>query len=272
MKVHRLALGLALALGTVACEDDPGVTLAPTPPIAFVRYVHIVADTTAMDWRPVDALENSPPAFGLSFRANTPYQAMGAGARKLRVFPTSENINITSQVVIESDITFTPNTYYTLVHIGLARPGGAPADKIWVIEDAIPASIPAGQIAVRVINAGTGLGAVDIATASSTTGTPSSLFTNLAYEGVSAYQMVPVGARALRAYAAGTTTPELANVLMLAGAAADPVAGTTAIGGSGQAGSAVTAIVVPRSVAGSAAASFTTPGILYLIDKHPPRS
>lgn len=266
MRTHTL-LAAAL-LGVVACgEDDAGPILAPTPPIAFVRYVHVVPDTSRMDWRPIDAVDNSPFALGLQFRANTPYQAMGAGARRLRVFPTSENINITSQIVVDTTITFTPNTYYTLIHIGLARAGQAPADRIWVIEDPIPATIAASQVAVRVIHAGVGLGAVDVERSTSASGTFTSVGTNVQYGTAGAYQLVPTGALVMRANNAGTTTALAAASTAPAGIAAG--GGLSAAGGSTIGGSALTAIVVPRSVSGSAAASFTTPGIIYLVDKAP---
>jgi hypothetical protein len=38
------------------------------------------------------------------------------------------------------------------------------------------------------------------------------------------------------------------------------------------AGTAMTAVVVPRSVAGSPATSFTTPSVIYLVDQFPPRT
>jgi hypothetical protein len=114
------------------------------------------------------------------------------------------------------------------------------------------------------------MGAVDVSSAASTTGTPSPLFSNVAYGTATTYQLVPTGGRALRALAAGTTTPTLANIAVPTGAAADPGNGLTTIGGSNFAGSAITAIVVPRSVAGTLAPqAFTTPAILYLIDRHP---
>lgn len=268
MKTRHTFLVAALALGGVACgEDDAGPILAPTPPIAFVRYVHIVPDTSSMDWRPIDAVDNSPEALNMQFRANTPYRAMGAGARRLRVFPTSSNINITSQIVIDTTITFTANTYYTLIHIGLARAGQAPADRIWVVEDAIPATIGASQVALRVINAAVGLGAVDVETAAAAAGPYSSFAANVPYGTAGTYQLVATGARVLRANAAGTSTNLAAASTAPAGAAAS--GGLSAAGGSTIGGSAMTAIVVPRSVAGSAAANFTAPGIIYLVDKAP---
>ena len=73
----------------------------------------------------------------------------------------------------------------------------------------------------------------------------------------------------LRATAAGSTTPVMVESTVLAGSAGttiqDPIAGTS------QGGSVLTAFLFPRSVAGSAAASFTTPGIAYGIDRRPPR-
>lgn len=261
-------LGVIPALSLVACENDPGVELAPTAPIAYVRYVHVVPDTSAMDWRPIDAVDNSPWAYGMTFRANTPYQAMGAGARRLRIFPTSDNINITSQIVMDTSITFTANTYYTVIHLGLARPGGAPADRLWVLEDQVPATIGANQIAVRVVNAGVNLGSVDVGTASSTTGTFASLVSGVAYGTASAYQLVATGARALQATAPGASTVVAPASALPVGSAA--INGLTAIGGTDIGGTAITALVVPRSVAGSLAPQvFSTPAILYLVDRVP---
>lgn len=261
-------LGFALALGALACgEGDTGPTLAPTPPIAFVRYVHVVPDTSSTDWRPIDGIVNSPAALNLQFRANTPYQAMGAGPRRLRIFPTSEVASITSQIVIDTTITFTANTYYTLIHIGLARPGQTPADRIWVLEDQIPATIGASQIALRVVNAGVGLGAVDVETAAATTGPFTALATNVNYGAVSTYQLVATGARVLRANAAGSANNLSAALALPVGAAA--ANGQTAAGGTAVGGSAITAMIVPRSVAGSSAAAFATPSILYLVDRAP---
>ena len=269
MRASSILRSAVAVLALAACsDDDGGATLAPTPPLAHVRYVHIVPDTTPMDWRPIDAVDNSPAALNLQFRANTPYQGMGAGARRLRIFPTSENINITSQVVIDTTITFTANSYYTLVHIGLARPGQSPADRLWVIEDAIPATIGASQVAMRVINAGVGLGAVDVDAASAANGTFASQAANVAYGAATPYTLVPTGSRFLRANAAGTTTAVAAAVEVPVGAAA--ANGQSAEAGSSIGGSAITAIVVPRSVAGSGApAGFTTPAIIYLRDRAP---
>jgi hypothetical protein len=265
----RLPAAAALLLGVVACED-PGVTLAPVVDLAAVRYVHVVPDTSGIDWRPIDAVENSPFALNMTFRAATAYQAMGAGARKLRLFPSTTTASVTSIPVVDTTITFTADAFYTVLHLGLARTGGAPAHRLWVLQDEIPTNIGA-QVALRVVHAGVGLGPVDVTTGATTTAATDALFSSVAYGTATPYMMVSTGARALRATPTGGTTA-LATVAVPTGTAGDPVAGLTTIGGSNFAGSAVTAIIMPRSVAGTRApqtAAFQSPTIVYLVDKSP---
>ncbi|MGH7714055.1 MAG: DUF4397 domain-containing protein [Gemmatimonadaceae bacterium] len=265
-----LALGLIAFAG--ACEKDEGPFLAPEESIAYVRYVHAVPDTGRTDWRPIDAVVNSPPAFGLDYRGFTPYQAMGSGARQIRIFPTSTNINITSVALIDTTITFNADTYYTLVWTGFARAGQTPADRLVLIQDNIP-DVPAGQVSVRVVNLGLDLASVDVfATASATAALPTSpLLSGVAAGAASAYQTQTPGPLALQVTATGTRSPILAQVLAPPGRAADATLNLTAVGGSTMGGSALTAFVFRRSVAGSTAANFTTPGIVYIVDKDPPR-
>jgi hypothetical protein len=278
MNVRRIAVLVALSLAATACGDEAGPFLAPDLPLAYTRFVSAVTDTGAMDWRFIDAVANSPYVFGQAFRGFSPYQATTPGARHLRIFPTSTNVAITTQIVIDTTITFEPSKYYTLVHVGLARGSGTPADKIVVFDDAPPAASGA-TIALRAINLGPGLntgtpGPVDIfattATSDPTPGTP--LFSNVAFLSATSYVTRPTGALALRATAAGSTTPVLANVLAQPGIPADPSLTGSAVGGSNQAGTAMTAFVFPRSTAGSAApqgSAFTSPTIIYLVDRRP---
>jgi hypothetical protein len=267
---------LFLSLGIVglmsACSKDEGPFLAPEESLAYVRYVHAVPDTGKVDWRPVDALRNSPVVLGFDYRGFTPYQAMGSGARRIRIFTTSEDINITSVAIIDTTITFNEGTYYTLVWTGFTRSGQTPADRLVLIEDQIP-TVPAGQVAVRVVNLGVDLPSVDVfATPATTTPLPTSpLLSGIAAGTVSQYQMQTPGPLALQLTATGTRSPVLAQVLAPPGQAADPGQNLTAVGGSTMAGSAFTAFVFRPSVAGSKAASFTTAGIVYVVDKHPPR-
>jgi len=266
-----------LALGVIAvasaCEKDAGPFLAPEESIAYVRYVHAVPDTGATDWRPIDAVINSPPAFGLNFRGFTPYQAMGAGARRIRIFTTSTNINITSVPIVDTTITFNADTYYTLLWTGFARAGQTPADRLMLIQDNIP-DVPAGQVSLRVVNVGLDLASsVDVfATAATTTPLPASPLLSVAAGAVSSYLQQTPGPLALQLTTTGTRTPILAQVLAPPGQAGDPTLNLNAVGGSTMGGSAFTAFVFRRAVPGSTApAGFTAPGIVYIIDKNPPR-
>lgn len=274
IRMVLLACGTA-ALAT-ACSKDAGPFTAPKESIAYVRYVNAVPDTSGMDWRPIDALVNSPETFGLTFRGFTPYRAMGSGARHIRLFTSSNDINITSVPVIDTTITFAANTYYTLAHVGFARAGQAPADQLVLIEDKIP-DVAAGQVSVRVVNLALDVGSVDVFASASGGTTPlptSPLLSAVAAGSVSAYTVQSPGPLALRVTTAGTRTPVLADVVAPPGLAADPANNLTAVGGSTMGGSAFTAFVFRRSVALSAApqtAAFTTPGIVYIVDKHPPR-
>ncbi len=273
----RQICGFTLLLsGLLAgCGKEEGPFLAPKQSIAYVRYVHAVPDTGATDWRPIDALDNSPPAFGLAFRGFTPYQAMGSGARKIRVFTTSTDINVTSVPIVDTTITFSENTYYTLLWTGFSRSGQAPADRLVLIEDKIP-DVPSGQVAVRVVNTGVDLGSVDVfASPDTTSALPAApLLSAVAADAVSAYQAQTPGPLWLRLTAAGTRSPILTQVVAPPGQAGDASQNLTPVGGSTMGGSAFTAFVFRRSVPGSAApqtGAFTRPGIVYVIDKHPPR-
>lgn len=273
MNKGRIALAACGALLALGCDKETGPFLAPTQSIAYVRYVNAVPDSGAFDWRLVDAIENSPPANGLAFRGFTPYQAMGTGARKLRIFPTSTDIAITSQIVIDTTITFSASTYYTLIHLGFARAGSSPADRIVVLQDQFPASL-GSQVAVRAVNVASGLGNLDVfqaaATADPLPGSPK--FSGVAYGIATAYVAGAVGPINLRMTASGTTTPVLASVVADTGQTAVPASNLTAIGGSRQAGSVISAYLFPRSVTGTAApqtTAFQSPVVVYVVDKHP---
>jgi len=234
-----------------------------------------------MDWRPIDGIENSPPAIGLVFRSTTPYQAMTPGPRHIRLFPaptgTARPANVVSQIVVDTTINFTAATYYTVVHLGFSRNGSTPQDKLVVLEDVAPANLT-GKVAVRVVHAGTGIGAVDVfATTTSTDPVAGpAKFSNVQYGSKSDYTLVDPGTLWLRVAATGSTTEIITGTSRQAppGAAGDPTALLTPIGGAAMPGSAMTAFILPRSVAGSLApqtTAFQTPVLLYLIDKHPPQ-
>ncbi|HUF26063.1 MAG TPA: DUF4397 domain-containing protein [Gemmatimonadaceae bacterium] len=257
MRASRILLLFAGALMIAGCDDDGGVTTTVHPPMALTRFVAAVPDRGGTDWRFIDQLEYSPPGFNLTFRSFTPYQQTAPGARRLRVFPTSSDITVTSQPIFDETITFEPGRYYTIIHAGYS--GGSPAEQLIILEDDVP-SIEAGDFAIRALNLGTGLaagagGPVDIY-AAATTGAalPGDLFApNLAFGAASAYATRDTGALVLRALAAGTVTPALANTAAPAGVAGNPSANLTTIGGTRMDQSAMFALSLPGSVVGSGA-------------------
>jgi hypothetical protein len=274
MRSARFLLLLAGVTLLASCDDEGDVVNAPPVSLAYTRFVHAVPDTGATDWRFIDQLDYSPIGLGLTFRQFSPYQGTEAGSRHLRIFPRSIDPNLTSQHLVDATITFEAGQYYTLVHVGYSRTGQTPEDQLVVIQDAIPASIAATDVALRTMNLATGLANPDIYALATTTtpiaGTPT--FANVAFAAATPYVTRPTGAFALRATPAGQVTPVTASATAPAGEAANPVANLTAIGGSTIGGSAILGILTPRSVAGSAApqtTAFTNPAWVYMIDRHP---
>lgn len=268
--IHMRTSALAVLAGVAllaACDRDTGPTTPALAPVAHVRYLHAVVDTGPTDWRPIDRLEDSPPWFALAFRGSTPYQAMGVGARRLRVFPTSTNINVTSNALVDTTVTFDEGVYYTLLHVGYARAGSTPTDYLIVLRDDLPAPGD-NQVAVRVVNAGVNVGPVDVfETDSAAVPLPASPnFADVTFGEATPYQMFATGPMLLRATAVGTRTPVLASGTAPAGSGgSSPVAGST-VGRS-----VLTAVIVGRAIPGSMAGSFASPAILFLLDRNPPR-
>lgn len=191
MKLLRLAVLSTAITALAGCSDDDGPIVAPTVPLASTRFINAMPDTGATDWRFVDQLENSPVALGLAFRSFSPYQATAPGARPLKVFTTSDNILLTSRTFTDRTLTLDPSKRYTLLQVGNAR-GQDPAQELLVIEDVFP-TVPANQVAIRIVHAGAGLGPIDVyaAPALGAGAFPSTpLVSNLAYRGVSPYVLV----------------------------------------------------------------------------------
>jgi hypothetical protein len=196
------------------------------------------------------------------------YQGYSTGARKIRVFPTSTDINVTSKILVDTTLTVDAGKYYSMIHYGYARAGSTPKQGLWVVEDVFP-TVTAGNIALRFIHTGISLGNVDVyvsAAAADPLGTP--VATNLAPKGVVTWAQRAVGPVVVRVYAVGTTTTPLVTATMQAG-----TAGTTAadpIGGSGIAGTVATAMIYSPSIGVAQAAA--APTVVFWIDKQPART
>ncbi len=278
MRFSRLA-GLVTAVMTmVGCSEPSDAPTTPNiPPLAYVRYINAVPDTLNTTVRFIDQVEYSPMTFvNVAFRAlgQGNYQPTAAGSRKFRVF-TADAVNFSAAgnttVLVDTTITFEAGKYYTLLHSGFARAGASPRQRIVVLNDVFP-TVTGANIALRAIHQAFGVGAVDLHAAPSATATLSSatrLVPNFAEAAVSPYVTAAVGP-----LAAAVTAPGAFTALVAAAAPAG-TAGTTSvdpIGGSTIGGSIITAIAYPASPANSAGARFAAPGIVYYLDKQPPRT
>jgi hypothetical protein len=252
-----------------ACRPEEVVETEDIP-TAGVRFIHAVPDTGAMDFRAVDLVENNA-SYNTTFRSTTQlfYKNARAGSRHFRVFRSDTLAAVASIVVKDTTVTLEAGHRYTFILWGFSRPGSSPAMKLDIIDDN-PAD-PGAQVALRIVNAAAGLGAIDgkqyLATATPP-GTPT--WANVAALTASAYVSTPTGSIRYNVTPAGGGTALFADATALAGVPAtidiDAIPGTTV------AGSAVSGFVFPRAVLGSQATqSFTTPGILFLWDRRPPR-
>lgn len=269
-----LASILVIAIG--ACSHDATFT-EPIPSNAAIHWVEAVPDTMQEDMRIIDIVSNAG-LYDADFRGSTMfYQGIQAGSRHIRIFNSSQDVTIAQQVMVDTTIDFVATDSVTFIHMGFARPGSTPARQVRLFTDKAP-DPGAGNVGVRVIHAGAGLGNLDaflIRHPQDTAALGASMTTNLVYAATSGYTSVPAdtGSQALQVVvtAAGTTTPILARVSFPAGQAADPVNRVNPIAGARIVGSVMTAVIVPPSVAGSMAPqSFTTPGAVILVDRRPP--
>lgn len=271
MKLTRLLAVLSVAMLATACERATGVTVNDPGPLAFVRFVNAVVDTGAMDYKFVDRIDNAN-AINWSFRSVTSFQGTNAGSRKLRVFPSSTDLAVTTAHLVDTTITLNAGEYYTILHTGSARAAsGATADRIVVLQHTVtdPGS---GNVGVRLVNTALGgptvAGAVTTAASDPVPATPT--FSNVAALGGSNIVPRPVGAATIRVSADNFATV-LASGTYTAGSPPS-AAGTQPAAGTTQAGSVITAFLFPGATAGSRAATATntTPGFGFGIDRHPP--
>lgn len=275
MRVKQIGLALIGALAVAGCSEDDGPFFAPEVPLAYTRFINAIPDTGTVDFRFIDFLEYSPYGIQIPFRGFTPYQGTAPGSRHLRVFTDpggSPSLEDVTHILADELITFETGKYYTLAIVGFSRAGSTPSLVLQVYEDPIPD--PGSNVAFRVVNLATGLGAVNVSvTDASADPIPAPTFSNVAYLAQSPYVTRATGPAWFRVQDAGATEIVSGNSRQApAGAAGDPLNNLTTIGGSGQAGSVVTGWIFPASVAGSAApqtAAFGAPVVVFTVDKHP---
>ncbi len=287
---------VCLAAGALsACNNPEQVKTNPDLPTAGIRFINAVPDTggsNGLDFRFIDIVENSA-AYGISFRNNLvvsgagaaaipastqiEYKAAAVGSRHFRIFLDDTLAAVATTVLKDSSLTLEANHRYTVLFWGNAR-GGATPMKMTVLDETYD---PGTQIGIRVIN--TTSSAVDVRQYSSTGTLPTSpTFSNVAAMSVSSYVNVAPDTMRFNVQPAGGGTALFADVRALVGTKIGTVANGCTVGldcdaapGSVAAGSAITLIVFPRSVAASKApqsSAFQIPAASFMWDKRPPRN
>src|SRR6476619_5390235 len=122
MLLSRLAMVAVAAVGIVGCGKD-SVTNPATPPLAGVRFINGLADSSSVDVRMIDQVNWSFNGVqNIAFRAGTEHQPIEAKARQIRVFPNSNVPAITSAYMVDTTISFTAGQRYTLLLVLKSRP------------------------------------------------------------------------------------------------------------------------------------------------------
>jgi hypothetical protein len=290
------ALCLAAVLAVTACKPDE-VIATPDIPTAGIRFINAVPDTSGafgMDFRFVDLVENSS-TFRAVFRNNivttggvpastlVQFRPARAGQRRFAIFLNDTLQSLASVKLKDSTLTLEAGKLYTAILWGNAR-GNAPAMRLSIIEENV--ADPGSNVAVRVINATSEPIDVRHYLANATApATPA--WANVAPLSVSSYvTMAPSTTAAryrfnIRAAGGSTALPGITtDPTGLIGNPASSTAGPAGkfdippTPGTDVAGSAISLIVFPRSVAGvpriPQTAAFQANAASFVWDRRPP--
>ena len=261
MRFSRIVM-LAAGLGAMTACDSDDVNAPSIPPLASVRFINAVADTGAVDIRMIDQIEFSAVGNAIAFRAGTEYFPTEAKTRRIKVFPTSRNIAVTQNHLLETIVDIQANTRVTLLLVGNARDKSTL--RFVVISDDASAP-PAGMISVRIVNAATG--AIDgyLVNAVADPIAPPATATNVAALAQSAYVTRATGAAALRVTDASSVTVNASA----AGPVAAVLAGALPAAGVNSAGTKFSVYYFPRGVLGSNNNAVATPTAIWFVDRNP---
>lgn len=267
MRLSRLAIVAVAAAGIAGCGKD-SVTNPATPPLAGVRFINGLSDSSSVDVRMIDQVDWSFNGIqNIAFRQGTEHQPVEAKARQIRVFPNSPNPAITSAFMVDTTISFSANSRYTLL---LVRETPTHVHLVVINDDApVPA---AGQIAIRAVNASAApidAYVVDTTTTAIPAGTPT--VANVAPLAASAYVGRAAARAAMRVTAAGSATVTASQAGPPSSNTPTP-AGENPQAGVYYAGTGFSVYYFPRSVAGTSApqtAAFTNPAIVWFVDRNP---
>ena len=269
MTWYRVSLACIMGVALAACHDVKQGVLTPSPARAALRYVNLVPDTGAVDFRIIDIIGDAPVAGAATFRTGgqpfgvatnylPPHFPVLVGERHIRVFPNSTDPAVASIILLDTTVTFNENVYYTFY---LYR--GAPKMQALITVDTLPA--PAG-VAFRVINlGGTVVGNADVDIIARNATAPlagTARFANVAPGTVTAYQNLAVSTAAATHYRGVLSAPGSRGSFLVSTFAPEGAVGTTTvnpIAGTAVAGTAISAVIVPPSISGSGAPTSGNP-------------
>lgn len=177
MRGILLSSSIATLALLAACGDDGG----ETPPAARVRVLHLSADAPNVDVY-VDGAD-SPAFANLPFLSGTAYAELPAGTYDFDVNAAGTD---TTALSIPG-LALTSGTSYTAVAIGDL----ADIEALALVDEVD--GIPSGQIRIRIIHAGAGVGEVDVWNLPES-GDPAPLAPDLAFGETTASLDVPAGA------------------------------------------------------------------------------
>ena len=295
MKLFRAGFALLIAAGVVACSDNTSGSVSVQDPLAGLRYVNLVPDTGAVDFRVIDVVINAPNQVAATFRTGgspsgvattflPPHAPVLAGTRHIRVFMNGTTSAVASQVVLDTTYTFDQGFNYTFYMYGYTRTGQTPSVRALITKDSVP-TLAGGKFGLRVLNlaptlAGNPVGsaatAVDAQVGLETSAVPVPVSAglpapaaNLAFGQITAYAAMDVGGTTavpyrMAATATGTTSPIMFQAALPVGSTGTST--TNPIAGTAVAGTAITAVIVPRSASGSAAPQSTPSSVSANID------
>ena len=152
MKLSRFLIlpATALLLAGCAIDDSPTENRRPDG-LSAVRFIHAMSDEGAVDARMYDQTEWSSYALGINYRQSGAFHPTESGARTIRVFRASTDINEIDDILIDQTVTIPPGEdAVTLLLTGSVQGGTA---NIQVLTAAVPDSV-SGSVHFRAFNTG----------------------------------------------------------------------------------------------------------------------
>lgn len=296
-RIIQLSAACLVAGALSACSNPEQVKNTPDIPTAGVRFINAVPDTGGsggLDFRYVDIVDNNNAQYAIQFRNNLTtsgagaalipastqieYKAVQAGNRHFKIFLDDTLTTVAQTVLKDSTMTVEDGHRYTVLLWGNARTGVSPAMQLKIIDETYD---PNTSVGIRIINTTTQT--IDVREYSSSGSLPSSpTFSGVPGMSISNYLNVAPDTMRFNVQPAGGGTALFSDVRALVGTSIGTKANGCTVGldcdatpGSTAAGTALTAIIFPASVAGSKApqsTAFKSPAISFMWDKRPARA